>query len=499
MPFRDRADAGRQLSGLLADLRGPDTVVLGLPRGGIPVGYEIARALGAPLDVILVRKIGLPAQPELAMGAIGEDGVRLLNMDVVAPEHVSEEEFAQVEVAERAELARRAQRYRADRPRVPLAGRTAVIVDDGIATGSTARAACQVARAHGAARVILAVPVAPRGSVAALADAADEVICLESPEPFFAIGQWYSDFAQCSDADVIRLLRQAVLARGATPRTPAHSPAGGDTPAARPASPADNPGPARGGDPPDPPRIRRPGGAPRVPDRAADDAAPVPDVPAPGQGTDREVAVVAGPVILPGRLTVPPGARGIVVFAHGSGSGRSSPRNLFVAGTLHVVRLGTLLFDLLTPEEEADRSNVFDIGLLAARLTAATGWLRGQAGLGLLGLGYFGASTGAAAALLAASDPASDVAAIVSRGGRPDLAGPALAGVRAPTLLIVGGLDDRVLALNEESRPHLPAGSQLSVVPGATHLFPEPGALEQVASLARDWFTAHLLSGQRPR
>ncbi|MFI5065247.1 MAG: phosphoribosyltransferase, partial [Streptosporangiales bacterium] len=212
MPFRDRADAGRQLSGLLADLRGPDTVVLGLPRGGIPVGYEIARALGAPLDVILVRKIGLPAQPELAMGAIGEDGVRLLNMDVVAPEHVSEEEFAQVEVAERAELARRAQRYRADRPRVPLAGRTAVIVDDGIATGSTARAACQVARAHGAARVILAVPVAPRGSVAALADAADEVICLESPEPFFAIGQWYADFTQSSDADVIRLLRQAGLA-----------------------------------------------------------------------------------------------------------------------------------------------------------------------------------------------------------------------------------------------------------------------------------------------
>ena len=224
MPFRDRADAGRQLSGLLADLRGPDTVVLGLPRGGIPVGYEIARALGAPLDVILVRKIGLPAQPELAMGAIGEDGVRLLNMDVVAPEHVSEAEFAQVEVAERAELARRAQRYRADRPRVPLAGRTAVIVDDGIATGSTARAACQVARAHGAARVILAVPVAPRGSVAALADAADEVICLESPEPFFAIGQWYADFTQSSDADVIRLLRQAVLARGGNPRTPGTPP-----------------------------------------------------------------------------------------------------------------------------------------------------------------------------------------------------------------------------------------------------------------------------------
>ncbi len=153
------------------------------------------------------------------MGAIGEDGVRRLNMDVVAPEQVSEEEFAQVEAAERAELARRAQRYRADRPRVPLAGRTAVIVDDGIATGSTARAACQVARAHGAAGSSWPSRRAA-GSVAALADAADEVICLESPEPFFAIGQWYSDFTQSSDADVIRLLRQAVLARGGDPTSP---------------------------------------------------------------------------------------------------------------------------------------------------------------------------------------------------------------------------------------------------------------------------------------
>ena len=292
------------------------------------------------------------------------------------------------------------------------------------------------------------------------------MICLESPEPFFAIGQWYSDFAQSSDADVVRLLGQALLARaGGPPGPPGISP--------------------RGSNPPESARITPRGSNPGMP--AAE------------QGIDQEVAVVAGPVTLPGHLTVPPGARGVVVFAHGSGSGRTSSRNLYVAGQLHVVRLGTLLFDLLTPEEEADRSNVFDIGLLAARLTAATGWLRGQAGLGRLGLGYLGASTGAAAALLAASDPASDVAAIVSRGGRPDLAGPALAGVRAPTLLIVGGLDDRVLALNEESRAHLGAGSQLSVVPGATHLFSEPGTLEQVASLARDWFTGHLATGQRRR
>ena len=425
MPFLDRADAGRRLAGVLTGVRDADAIVLGLPRGGIPVGYEIARALGSPLDVILVRKVGLPVQPELAMGAIGEDGVRLVNTEVVQAEQVSEREFAEVEQRERAELHRRAERYRLDRPRAMVAGRTAIVVDDGIATGSTARAACQVARAHGAARVILAVPVAPRGTVAALGQVADQVVCLESPEPFYAIGQWYQDFSQTSDAEVVRLLRAA----------------------------ADG-------------------------------------------GTEREVQVPAASVTLPGRLTVPPDARGMVLFAHGSGSGRSSPRNLFVAAGLHVAGLGTLLFDLLTPEEGADRSNVFDIGLLAARLAAATGWLRTQPGMARIGVGYFGASTGAAAALRAAAEPGSDIAAIVSRGGRPDLAGPQLGSVRAPTLLIVGGLDERVLALNAQAQALLRAENQLAVVPGATHLFPEPGTLERVAALARDWFAGHLHAGQ---
>ena len=213
MPFLDRADAGRRLAGLLAGQPGTGpgsgTVVLGLPRGGIPVAYEIARELGAPLDVILVRKVGLPAQPELAMGAIGEDGVRVVNDDVVRAEHVSDREFAAVEEQERAELGRRAGRYRAGHPRIPLTGRTAIVVDDGIATGSTARAACQVARAHGAARVVLAVPVGPQASIDALASVADEVVCLEAPEPFLAIGQWYQDFAQTGDEEVVELLHRA--------------------------------------------------------------------------------------------------------------------------------------------------------------------------------------------------------------------------------------------------------------------------------------------------
>ena len=193
---------------------------------------------------------------------------------------------------------------------------------------------------------------------------------------------------------------------------------------------------------------------------------------------------------------MPPDTTGIVLFAHGSGSGRGSPRNVFVAGTLHEARLGTLLFDLLTPDEAADRSNVFDIGLLAGRLAAATSWLRAQPGLAQLSVGYFGASTGAAAALRAAAEPGSDIAAIVSRGGRPDLAGSQLGAVRAATLLIVGGLDDQVLALNVAAQAQLRAENQLAVVPDAGHLFAEPGALERVAGLARDWFTGHLVAAR---
>jgi uncharacterized protein (TIGR00369 family) len=209
MRFRNRSDAGQRLADRLEHLRGKDTVILGLPRGGVPVAAEVARALGAPLDIILVRKLGVPAQPELGMGAIGESDARVINPDVVRYAQVSEAQMAEVERRERAELQRRAQRFRGGAARVPLDGRIAVIVDDGIATGSTARAACQVARAMGAARVLLAVPVAPPGADVGMRGDADEVICLEMPGRFLAIGEWYEDFAQTSDEEVIALLRAA--------------------------------------------------------------------------------------------------------------------------------------------------------------------------------------------------------------------------------------------------------------------------------------------------
>jgi len=211
-----------------------------------------------------------------------------------------------------------------------------------------------------------------------------------------------------------------------------------------------------------------------------------------------DVIVVLDQLGLPGQVTVPDDPRGVVVFAHGSGSSRLSPRNQAVARTLNEARLATLLFDLLTDAEALDRENVFDIPLLAGRLAGATAWLRDHpAGLPAalsdgLPVGLFGASTGAAAALWAASQPDADIGAVVSRGGRPDLAGVVLGQVRAPTLLLVGGLDREVLRLNRYALGRLRCPAQLIVVPGATHLFEEPGTLQVAAECARDWFLAHL-------
>ncbi|WP_329037376.1 phosphoribosyltransferase family protein [Streptomyces sp. NBC_00178] len=420
MLFTDRTDAGRRLGEALRHLERRDPVVLGLPRGGVPVAYEVARILDAPLDVIVVRKLGVPHHPELGFGAIGEGGVRVISDEIVRHAGVREAEVSSVERAEETELLRRAGAYRAGRTRIPLRGRAVVVVDDGVATGATARAACQVVRAQGAAYVALAVPVASSDVAARLGGDVDEIVCLSTPALFSAVGEWYGDFSQTSDEEVVALLSRA---------------------------PADG-------------------------------------------VTAESVEVDAGGVPLTGDLVLPSGAGAVVVFAHGSGSSRLSPRNRAVATALNRAGLGTLLFDLLTPGEEVYRANVFDIGLLSARLSDTTRWLRNRVALPV---GSFGASTGAAAALRAAAAPDSGIGAVVSRGGRPDLAGVDLSGVRAPTLLIVGGEDTTVIDLNRQARAALFCENRLEIVPGATHLFEEPGALDLVADLARNWFTAHLL------
>jgi putative phosphoribosyl transferase len=214
------------------------------------------------------------------------------------------------------------------------------------------------------------------------------------------------------------------------------------------------------------------------------------------EGEERLIRITAGAVLLEGNLSLPVGASGVVLFAHGSGSSRHSPRNRYVARLLNAAKLATLLIDLLTPDEEAIDLRTahlrFDIELLAERLIAATDWLTQQQATRQLRVGYFGASTGAGAALVAAPERPELVGAVVSRGGRPDLAGSALARVRAPTLLIVGGNDFPVIELNQAALAQLRCEKQLVIVPGATHLFEEPGALDAVARLAREWFERHL-------
>ncbi|MFG2006817.1 phosphoribosyltransferase [Spirillospora sp. NPDC048911] len=211
MLYTDRSEAGRRLEARLPDLAGNDVVVLGLPRGGVPVAYEVARLLGAPLDVIVVRKLGVPFCPESAMGAIAEDGVRVLNADVIREAGITDAEVAVVERRERAELEARARRLRSGRPRLSLDGRTVVVVDDGVATGTTTRAACRAARARGAGRLLLAAPVGAPDAVKALRTqrVADEVVCPMTPIFFYAVGGYYLDFSPVPDETIVNLLATA--------------------------------------------------------------------------------------------------------------------------------------------------------------------------------------------------------------------------------------------------------------------------------------------------
>jgi putative phosphoribosyl transferase len=443
--FQDRHDAGRQLASLLERYRGERPVVVAIPRGGVPVAFEVAHALDAPLDVALVRKIGAPQNPEFAIGAVAEGGVHVLSAQIVRALGLSETDLRALVARGEAELDEQLHHYRESREPVNLMGRTAILIDDGLATGRSAQAAVRSLRQRGAARVVLAVPVAAPESAQALREEADEVVSVETPADLWAVGYWYEDFRATSDEEVTSLL---AAARRAT---------------------------AQASDP----------------DTAGSPASKASSAHRSGASVAHEVTITLGPNLSLGAdLGMPEQARGVVAFAHGSGSSRLSPRNRAVAQALVDAGYATLLFDLLTPREEIDRANVFDIPLLASRLVAASLWLDAQEVAGLP-LAYFGASTGAAAALTAAAELADRVHAVISRGGRPDLARN-LTAVRAPTLLIVGGADYQVLELNRDAQRQLRCSSELAVVPGATHLFEEPGALEEVSRLAIGWLQRHL-------
>src|SRR5215210_5124358 len=260
-PFRNREDAGRRLAERLVRYRDERPIVFALPRGGVPVGYQVARALDAPLDVFVARKLGAPGQPEFGIGAVSVGGVRILNEDIVRRLGIPEDYLERVTQRETAEVERRLRHFRGDRPEPTIRGRTVILVDDGLATGVTARAAVAALRQREPRRLILAAPVCAAQTAELLAPEVDELVCLEAPPDLGAIGFWYRDFAQTPDEEVIELLERA----------------------------------------------RR---------------------------EERPVKVSAGPDELEGNLSVPGGAQGVVLFAHGSGSGRNSPRNRYVAGVL---------------------------------------------------------------------------------------------------------------------------------------------------------------------
>ncbi len=354
-PFLDRVDAGRQLAPLVEPLASSHPVVVALPRGGVPVAAQVAAALHAPLQLLVVRKLAAPDAPEMALGAIAEGGGSVLDRRLATAVGVGQEQLQEIVEREQAELERRAVAYRSGATALDVRGRTAIVVDDGMATGLTVMAAVRALDQRGAARVIVAVPVASGEAVALLRGAADEVVCHTVPPRLRSVGEWYRDFRQVSDGEVIDLLR-----------ADARHPTGHSVPEA--------------------------------------------------------VEIPAGSTTLQGQLSCPADPRGVVIFAHGSGSGRNSPRNATVASALQSAGFATVLVDLLTEQETRRREAAFDIPLLTRRMEHVTRWALAEPHTAGLPIGYFGGSTGAAAALRAAAVAGGAVKAIVSRGGRVDLA-----------------------------------------------------------------------------
>ena len=432
LTFSDRAEAGRQLADVLSALELDRPLIYALPRGGVPVAVEIAKSLHAPLDLLLVRKIGAPRNPEVALGAIVEGASReiVINESVKRLSGADDAYISEAVENQRAELERRKTRYLGDRARLDPRGRTVVIVDDGLATGATMKAALIGLKRSNPERIIVALPVAPKEALEGISDQADDIICLHPATAFRGVGGFYRDFHQLSDDETVALLNQIATYQTDTAQTL---------------------------------KTRQ---------------------------HKRQVAIP--PLGLPGDLRVPPNPRGIVLFAHGSGSSRRSPRNTYVAEKLNAKGFATLLFDLLTTEEGQDRRNVFDIPLLSDRVVEASIWITSEPDLEDLPLGLFGASTGAGAALVAAAELKGRVAAVVSRGGRPDLAMDFLSQVDSPTLLIVGSLDHDVILLNEQAIAALTCEKNLEIVSGASHLFEEADTLDRAVDHAANWFKTHL-------
>lgn len=432
----DRRLGATELARALEGFVAPDVAIIGLPAGGVAVAAMIARQLGAPLDVCVVRKLRAPTDDlALGFGAIAEGGELVLDPPAAARTGLGETQVARLIAEKDVEVRELVRRLRRGRPPIDLAGKTVIVVDDGAATGNTARAALRSVKRRGARRVVLAVVVAAQSTIEELAFEADEIVCLHAEPNAHAANRSWQRFARVPEVEIAELL----------------------------GAPTDEPSELRMRALRGPVRIR----------------------------TDE--------VALEGDLVVPIGARGIVLFAHEEG--RQSGQHHVLTRAFERTGLATLVLDLLTPRERhlgktpAGRL-AFGLDMLAGRLSAATQWTRDQPETSPLAIGYFGSSTGAAAALIAAADPINGVRAVATRSGRPDLANVALAAVRAPTLLLVGERDPALLELNRRALVLLKCTKRLSVVSGATHGFDEPGALEQVARRSANWFSRHLMAGR---
>jgi len=440
--YADRAEAGKAVATALEALGNVagrrDLIVLGLPRGGIPVARVVADALGAPLESLVARKLGVPGLREVAFGAIAEGRRKVVEDSVWWYLGLPRRVVAPIVDRERTELRRRSCLYRAGAPLPALRGRTVVLVDDGLASGTTLRAAALAVRRHRPVRVIAAVPVASAMHCDDVRATVDALVTVATPDPFETVSAWYDDFTPVSDAQVLRLLGRSSAAR--------------------------------------------PGMSDVGPDATDEQEITIP------VGSDR----VGGPGRLTGDLGLPNGRpAGLVILAHGGGSSRNSYRNRYLAGRLRQGGWATMRVDLLLEHEQAEDDVTgdarFDIGRIAGRLRRATEWAARTRAPGAERLVLFGASTGAAAALVVAAARPDLVSGVASRGGRVDLAGPSLPAVRAPVLMIVGGADTDTLQRSRVSAPRLAGRTRLDVIRGAGHTFEEPGALGAVGEHVVHW------------
>ncbi len=417
--FENRIEAAELLVPLLQDLKDQNPLILAVPRGAIPMGRILATALNGELNILLVRKIRHPFHPELAIGAVTEFG----DVIVTPPESLSSDEIERAALQEIQALEKKRARYTGQHKMVDVQGRTVVLVDDGVATGSTLAAGIRSLKSQGAHRIIVAVPVSSESAVSRLQAEGAEVRAYYVPQFFGAVSYFYKDFPQISDSEVGEFFRvQSVQVEIAN-------------------------------------------------------------------GKEKYKAVL-------GKALSP---KGFVLFVSGSSGGRLNPRNQYLADFLNRQGISTMLVDLLSEEESKDKSNTFDIQLLADRVLKFTEWIERSPEFRHLPLGYIGANTGAGAALRAVVVAGARVSAVVSRGGRPDLAGDILAKVQTPTLLLVGGKDHLVVDLNESAFRKLKAEKRMEVIPRASHLFEEPGTLQQVAELTADWFQKYFTQAQSRR